>query len=76
MVVMVMAQQDGGDGRQVLESHCRLPDAPGSHQVQRARPLRIHGIGQDVPGRRLNQKGRVADERHDRFRAIESGRPL
>ena len=74
VIVVVVAEQHHRDGRQVVEAHGRLPDSPRSDQVQRTCALGIHRVGQDVPGRRLNQEGRVADERDDRRGAVESRR--
>jgi len=63
MIVVVVAQQDGRDGRQILEPHGRLSNAARSEYVQRTCALRVHGVGEEVAARRLNQEGGVADER-------------
>ena len=65
MVVMVVTEQHHRDGRQVVERHGRLPDSPRADHVQRTGALGVHGVGQDVPRRCLNQKRRVTDERDD-----------
>ena len=71
---MVVTEQHRRDRRQVVESHGRLPNSPRSDHVQRTCALRIHRIGQDVSGRRLNQKRGVTDERDDGGGAVQCRR--
>ena len=62
MVVVVVAEQHDRDRRQVVEPDRRLPHALRSEAIERAGPLRIHRVGEDVAERGLDQERRVADE--------------
>lgn len=65
MVVMVVADHDEIDPGEVLEGDPRGTMPPWAHPAQRAGPLGINGIGQDVEAMELKQNGCVVDERSD-----------
>ena len=74
VIVVVVTQQHRRDRRQVIELHGRLPNSTRSEHIQRTCTLGIHRVREDVSCCRLDQKGRVTDERDDRPRAIQSRR--
>ena len=71
---MIVTEQHCGDWRQVIEPDRRLTNAPGPEQVERSGALRIHRIGDQIAVGRLNQKGGMSDERHDRCSAVQRRR--
>ena len=75
VVVMIVTQQHQGNGRQIVESHARRPHAAGARERNRARPLRVHGIGQQAGGADLDQKRRMTDERHNHVARAGAGGP-
>ena len=73
---MVVTQQHGRDGWQVVEPHRGRTHSSWADHVQRTGTLRVDRIREDVSRRRLNQKRRVSDERDDGAGAVERGRLL
>ena len=71
MIVVIVAEQDERDRRQIVERNCRVADALWAKPVERPGPSRVHRIGQERFALGLNQPRRMADEREDRRRAIE-----
>src|SRR5204862_3879905 len=53
-----------------------LPYSSRSHRVQRTRTLRIHRVGENICRRRLDQEGRMTDERDDGRGSVEGRRRL
>src|SRR5689334_5348421 len=63
VIVMVMAEQDDRDWRQVLEADPWGPDPARSRRLDRARSIGVHRIGENVCAGGLNEKGRMTDAR-------------
>src|SRR4051794_10654051 len=65
VVVVIVTQQYVSNRRQIVEANARLTHAPRPGPPERAGALRENGVGDDVAGARLNQKGRVTNEGDD-----------
>src|SRR5690349_23068803 len=63
VIVVVMAEQDDRDGRQVVEADPWGPDPARSRRLARARSIGVHRISKNVCAGGLNEKGRMTDER-------------
>ena len=64
MVVMVVAEQDVRDGRQILKAYSRSGKAAHTGPRNGADSLTPDRIGENVPARVLNEKRGVVDERY------------
>src|SRR5712692_9701990 len=62
MVIVIVAEQDDIDLRQVFERHARLAHSLGTDPAKGACTLRPDRIGQDGHGTGLDQKCRMVDE--------------
>src|SRR5258705_11853050 len=62
MVIVIVAEQDDIDLRQVLERHAGLAHPLWTDPAKRARSLRPDRISQDGGVARLDQKSRLVDE--------------
>ena len=63
MVVVPVADQDGVDGREVIEGNGRGADTTRTGESDRADALAPDGVGENVQAaRELEQKRAVADE--------------
>ncbi len=62
MVIVIVAEQDDIDRRQVLDRQAWLAHSLGTDPAKRACTLRPDRISQDGDATRLDQKGRVVDE--------------
>src|SRR5690349_10392445 len=63
VIVVVMAEQDDRDGRQVLEADPWGPDPARSRSLARARSIGVHRIGKNACAGGLNEKSRMTDAR-------------
>jgi len=62
VIVVIVAEQHERDGWQIVETHTRRSSPPGSGERERARPLGVHRVYQDVAASDLNEKRGMADE--------------
>src|SRR5438132_4314024 len=63
------------DGGKIVESYTWRPHPTGARERDRARPLGVDRIGQQVDARDLNEKRGMTDERHDHVVGSDVGRP-
>src|ERR1700674_4203745 len=71
MVIVIVAEQDDIDLRQVLESHAGFARSLGTDPTEWACSLRPNRISQDVDAARLNQKSRMIDESNRNLIRVE-----
>ena len=74
MVVMIMADEDDVDPRQIIKPDAGIPSPPWTDSGQRTRPLGPDWIRQDVEAVLLQQDGRMIDERDSELISYHVGR--
>jgi hypothetical protein len=70
VIEVVVGDDDGVDGRQVLEAKSGRRHASGACEADRTGSLRPLWIGEDVDAVELDQQCRVPDPREGRFAAV------
>jgi hypothetical protein len=69
---MIVAEQHGVDGRQILKGYPLLPPAPGTCPGQRTRPLGPNRVRQNVAPPLLKENGRVVHQSGSQFATLHA----
>jgi hypothetical protein len=63
VIVMIVTEEHHGDGGQIVESYARRSHPTRTRERDRACPLGVHRISQQVEARDLNEERGMTDER-------------